>query len=163
MATDREILKTADVGVAGSMGLAASATTAIASIHSRTRTIQKTGAETAAAAVAETVGLHVTRKSRLKNAWVTTAVAITLSTTNYAVVTLYKRTSAGATPSAIAVYNTALLAIGALTPTAFTVTTANADIDAGSIITYAITKAAAGQDFNVSNTNTVFDMDLEEC
>ncbi len=161
MATDREYLKQQQAGMLNTTG-AVNARPEVNSAHSRTFHIQKVGTENAATNVAETVALVVARKAQLSSAKYLTGTNVANDATDYSVVTLYKRTSAGASQTTVATYNTATAAQGAIVlqvPASFSaVTNADATIAAGSILTYAVKKYGAGKLVDVG----VIAVDLEE-
>lgn len=161
MATDRVYLKNQQSGMLQTTG-ASNAISEVSAAHSRTHHIQKTGTENAATNVAETVGLVLNRKVQISSVKLLTGTNVTNDTSNYAVITLSKRTSAGATQTTVATYNTHTNAQGAITlnvPASFSVV-ANSDsvVAAGSILTYTITKAGSGQAVAFS----VLAVDVEE-
>lgn len=91
--TDREYLKMQQAGALNTSG-ATNAVTAVASAHTRTIHILKTGTENAATNVAEWFGGVVTRKSKVKGVYYTSATAIANDTSDYVVIKAFQGTSA---------------------------------------------------------------------
>lgn len=162
MATDRAIVKERQAGQAEAYGLAAQATkNVVADMHRRVLQVTKSGTENAATAVSETAAGVVPRKSRVVSIkWLGGTVAN--DATDYVKITAYKRTSAGASQTALGSWNSATAAQGAITAQApaslSLVSNSDIEIDAGSSLTYAITKAGAGKDVGVG----LLAFDLEE-
>lgn len=163
MATDRELLKQAQSGHIGSIG----ATDPIGEVgksHVRPRDFLKTGTENASTAVAESPMFVVNRKSKLVAADLHTGTNVATDNTNYLVVKVYKRDSAGANQLLVASINTHGGQQGAVTQWVakdFSLNTTSDTnvIAAGSVLTYEITKAGSGQ---ALATLTEFTFDLEE-
>lgn len=165
MATDREYLKRQQAGMLNTSGTTSDAVTvrsAVNAAHSRTHHIQKTGTENAATNVAETVGLVIARQAQLASAKYLTGTNVANDSSNYVVITLSKRTSAGASQTTVASYNTHTSAQNQITlnvPAAFSlVTNTDSVIAAGSILTYTVNKYGSGQAVAVG----VLAVDLEE-
>lgn len=161
--TDRELLKLQQTGALGGNSSVSNAVGAVAKAHTRTKSLLKYGTENAATAVAESVAGVVNNKSRLQSLKILTKTTIANNNTDHVLFTFSKRTSAGASQTTLGTWNTATAAQGAITanvPASVTVV-ANSDavIDAGSIVTYTIAKAGAGQ---LVDNPTVFALELEE-
>lgn len=161
--TDRELLKLQQTGALGGNSSVSNAVGAIAKHHSRTLNLAKFGTENAATAVAESVAGVVTNKGRLQTLKILTKTTIANNNTDHVLLTFSKRTSAGASQTTLGTWNTATAAQGAITanvPASVTVV-ANSDavIDAGSVLTYTISKAGAGQ---LVDNPTVFVYEIEE-
>lgn len=165
MATDREYLKRLQTGQFTSENLASNAVGEIVELHKRTRSFVKIGSENAATNVAETPLGRVYRKSKLHAASLTTATTnIAGNNSDYLVLTVYKRTSAGASQTALVSWNTHLGATGSLTLSVpatgtLTSTVADRDIAAGSVLSYALVKAGNGK---ALDPGSAIDLDLEE-
>ena len=148
MATDREFLKQQQAGMLNTTG-AANARVEVNSSHTRCHHIQKTGTENAATNVAETVALVVNRKANLSTLKFLTGTNVANDSSNYVFITVSKRTSAGASQTTIAYWNTHTSADNQITanvPASFNVVpNTDATIAAGSIITYTIGKFGSGQ------------------
>ncbi len=160
--TDREIIKERQAGVAQAYGLAATPKAAVAAVHTRAYVGVKTGTENAATAVAETVLFSVPRKGVAKTVKYINGTNIAASLTDFAYIVVGKST-AGAASTVIATWNTSATAVGgAMTkwvPAAFTVApNADANIAAGDVITFTITKSTAGKLIDPG----VFMVDIEE-
>lgn len=160
--TDREILKLQQAGALKTAGTT-NADGAVAKAHSRTLGVEKFGTENAATGVSETVGRVVNNKSRLQGLKILTQTNIANDNSDNVKFTFSKRTSAGATQTTLGTWNTATSQQGAITknvPASVTVV-ANADavIDAGSVLTYTITKGGSGQ---LVDNPTEFEFELEE-
>lgn len=164
MPTDREYFKRIQKGQFTSENLASAPLTEITEVHSRTREISKFGTENAATNVAETGGLVLARKSKLRSVKLLTGTNVASDNTDYVVVTISKRLSNGASQTTLATLNTHGGANGAITryvPIAFTLTSTGADLEiaSGSAITYTVTKAGSGK---ALGGDTVFSLDFEE-
>lgn len=164
MATDRELLKKQQQGQFCTNNSASDPLGEINRSHSRQRDIQKLGSENASTNVAETIGFILERKSWLRSVRFATGTNVTTDNTNYLVLTVYKRTSAGATQKTLASWNTHGAAQGAITKLvsnnmSLSATVSDMIISAGSVITYDLVKAASGQQLV---NDTVISLDLEE-
>lgn len=162
MATDREIFKKMLVGKLNSLASsAANAQAEIAASHSRVYACHKSGTENAVTNVAETGLAWVPRKSIVKTVKYVTGAAVANAATDYAVVTVAKRT-AGGTATTVASYNTATGAQGAITahaPAAFSmVTNSDATLAAGDALTYKVLKYGSGAEVAIG----VLAADVEE-
>lgn len=140
---------------------------AVNAMHTRQRDFQKRGTENAATNVAEVVCVaDVARKSKLRKASIAVTTNITGDNTNYAIIKFFKRTSG--TSTLIASWNTHGGAQSSLTTnvsghcdntTNGLVVNSDAEIAAGSQITYSIGKLGSGQ---LVDIGTCFSFDLEE-
>lgn len=148
--TDREILKFQQKGALATAPGITNAADAVNSAHTRAYVITKYGTENAATNVSETPGFVVNRKARVKTAKFLTNTTIANVATDYDVIYLYKRTSAGASQTLLGSWNTSAAAVGgaitAHVPASLTlVDNTDLDIDAGAIVTYLIGKFGAGK------------------
>lgn len=152
--TDRQLLKMQQAGALGTTG----ASTPIAEIgraHSFPHSVPKSGTENAATNVAETPLCTVNFKGFVGTGGVGTIkfmtnATATQDTSNYAVITVLKRTAGGAavTVASWNTHNSAQGTITAWTPATLVAATANSGADAtiaaGDALSYTITKAASG-------------------
>jgi hypothetical protein len=161
MATDRELLKQAQKGHIDSAGLS-NAETAVQNAHKRTISAQMTTGAAAGTNTAEAGMGVLVRKSKSSAAYIVVEANVAADTTDFVRYYVYKRASTGGSQVQLAIWNTHSSANGALTrwtAHAMSMTTnANATIDAGSVITYEITKGGSGK---VTN-NVSFVLDVEE-
>lgn len=149
MATDRELLKAQEAGVAGTVG-ATDPIGEVAKIHSYTVSFSKASDDAmASTTTSETyTGIYIPYKCRLKSVtYSATTGGITADNTNYATVTVSKRDSAAANLTTIATLTTTITSSGNITQgagKACVVTGSAVIITAGSTITFSIAKAGSG-------------------
>lgn len=158
MATDREYLKAQQAGALNTTG-ASTPRSEVNQAHSRTFHIQKTGTENAATNVAETFAIVVPRKSHVNSVKYLTGTNTAADTTDYALISLYKGTSA----TVVATYNTHTSAQGAITEkvaAAFSLSSTDSalTLDAGSVLSFGIGKYGNGKAIAAG----VIAVDLEE-
>ncbi len=144
--TDREIIKTQQLGSVDALGLATPAAS-VAAVHSVSRDFTKLGTENAATNVAATLMFSVRRKQKVSGVTYLTATAAATNNTSYAYFTISKMT-AGGTAVVVASYNShggAQSTITANVPAAFSVV-ANADaiLASGDTLHYTIGKISSG-------------------
>lgn len=161
MATDREIIKGQQAGSVNSVVSANGAVSAVAEMHKRVYQCHKSGTENAATNVSETGLAYVPRKSVVKTVKYVTGTNVANAATDYAVITVAKRTSGGAATT-VATYNTATGAQGAIVQWAATslstVTNSDATLAAGDCLTYKVLKYGSGAVIDIG----VFAVDAEE-
>lgn len=163
MPTDREYLKYQQAGQLATSG-AADAKTAVAQAHSKQRTHSMVSSANAETNVSETIIGVVEFKAKVAGVKLTVPTTnIIGNATNYFVTSIYKRTSAGASQTLVASYNSHASAQGAVTlkvPAAFSVV-ANADaiVAAGSLLSFATLKYGSGQ---ALDQYSLLDLVLEE-
>lgn len=153
MPTDRTVLKDIQqaqlLGHTGQQGVT-DPPTAVAEAHQRHFTALVSDSATAGTAVTETVMFRANVAMRIKRVDVTAPISVTANDTTYATVTVAQRDSAGANSATIATQTTktsgsgGLGSLTAFKPYALTLTNANVDVPAGSVVTIAIAKASAG-------------------
>lgn len=160
MATDRELLKQAQVGHVGSAGFS-NAETAVASAHTRSIEGQMTIGAAAGTNTAEAGFGVVVRKGKAVAGYIVVEANVAADATDFVNYYIYKRTGAGASQVQLARWNTHSSAQGALTrwnAHAMSMTTnTEAVIAAGSVVTYEITKGGSGKITN----NVAFVLDVE--
>jgi hypothetical protein len=154
MATDRTLYKQMQAGAANSVVSANNAVAAIAAVHSRVLSAYKHGTENAATNVAE-VGLAWSpRKAVVNYVKYLTGTNVANDSTDYAVITVAKRTAGGAATT-VATYNTHTSAQGAITqwaPAAFSVVSnSDATLAAGDALTYKVLKYGSGKVIDVGH------------
>ncbi len=164
MSTDREIFKNMQKGQFTSNNTASSPLGEVAEVHKRQRDCAYYGTENAATNVAEMPICVVKRKSTLREARLLVPSNVTTHNTNYDHIKIYKRTSAGASQTLIAQWNTHGGAQGTIVTTtsnncSINTTSAANECAAGSVISYEIIKASSGTAVPVG---TVFSLDFEE-
>ncbi len=162
MATDRAIIKERQVGQAQAYGLASSATTAVANIHTRAYIGPKIGAENAETNVAETSLFVVNRAGQVKSVKYANTTTVAENATDCVYIVVSKST-AGATSVPIATWNTGAAAEGgALTSkvAASFIVSPNSDatVAAGDVITYSKTGTLTGGILD----GAAFVVDIEE-
>ena len=146
--TDRSILRQRQQGQADSYGLAATANT-IAAFHTRSLTWTKSGAENSSNNCLEAAMFTVTRVAQVRGVRLTVNSAVAANATNGFVVTVSKRTGAGAAVP-IATWNTdtnvaAQGAISAFVPASFSVlTNTDASLAVNDVLTFKVVKFGVG-------------------
>lgn len=156
MATDRELLKAWQAGVAHGLKVTDPIGT-VDNAHSFWLHFTKASDDAmASTTTSETyTGRLVPVKARLVAAYyVATTGGITANATNYGTITVYKRDSAAANQLAIASFASDTATTDDVTqgaPKALTLTAANVVVDANSTLTFAITKAASGVVFRAGD------------
>ena len=162
--TDRQYRKMQESGQLQTTG-AATAILEVARMHARPQPFLKTGSENASTNVAETNLTMVPNKSQFGTAVGQIAfispTTITRDTSNYAVITVSKRT-AGGSPVTVGTWNTHNSAQGTITawvPALLSIATANSGADAtcaaSDVLTYTIVKAGTGVQIPQYSTFTI--------
>src|SRR5688572_3139462 len=109
--TDREIIKTQQLGSVDALGLATPAAS-VAAVHSHSRDYTKVGTENAATNVAATLMFSVRRKHKVSGVTYLTGTNTAADNTNSVYFTVSKMT-AGGTAAVVASFNTHAGAQGA--------------------------------------------------
>ena len=160
MATDRDILKTAQIGAASTLPDISAPKTAVRAMHTRSYIFPKVGTENAATNVAETCMFTVRRASKPVGVYFTGGGTVAGNATDYAYLTVEKMT-AGVAAGIVASYNTHTSAQSSITgnvAASFSLN-ANCSIAVGDTLTYKIRKVSAtGALITIGS----FTVDLEE-
>lgn len=149
MATDRELLKAQQAGAFATSG-ASDPIGEVGKLHTRYAFFDKASDDAmASTTTSETyTGVYVPVKSKLKSVkYVATTGGITANATNYATITVSKRDSAAGNKTTVATFASDTVSTDDVTQGVakdMTLSSANVVIDAGSVITFEIAKAASG-------------------
>lgn len=131
----------------------------------RTYSENYSDAATAGTAVTETVHANVQRAGKVVAAKLSAPIAVTANDTNYATVTVSKRTGAGGAV-VIASRTTQITGgsgnIVAFVPVTLTLTAANQLLAAGDVLTVAVTKTGSGVALTAATSNINVTVDVEE-
>jgi hypothetical protein len=160
MATDRDIIKTQQIGMAQTAPDIVTPKAAVRAIHTRSRDFPKVGTENAATNVAETCMFTVRRASKPAGVYFTGGGSVAGNATDYAYLTVEKMT-AGVASGIVASYNTHTSAQSSITGNVAASFSLNADcaIAVGDTLTYKIRKVSAT---GALITIGCFTVDLEE-
>lgn len=147
--TDREILKLAQAGQVGSSGMAADPKVAVNALNTKYYQFLVQDAATAGTAVTETA-MQMPVRGKVIGVSMTAPIAVTASDTNFATVSVAKRTGSAASAPIASQATKVTAGTGSLVAfvpaqlpsSAFTV--ANQQMAAGDVLTLAIAKAASG-------------------
>lgn len=161
--TDRQYRKYQEAGQLATTG-ASAATDEVAEIHKRTLREKIASSANAATNVSETLVGWLPRKAQLKEGKLTVPTTnVAADGSNYFHLKVYKRTSAGASQTLIAEYNTHTSADGAvtrLTPATLNlVDNSDAVVNADSIVTYEVLKYGSGK---AIDQYSMLELDFEE-
>jgi hypothetical protein len=110
-------------------------------------------AATAGTAVTETVHCQITETSAyVKKIRFTAPIAVTANGSNFATITVSKRTAAGAAVT-LGTFSTSATSMVAFVPADLTLTAANLKLAAGDVITVAISKTGTGVALTAATSN----------
>lgn len=167
--SDREFLKQAQAGQIGSMPLAGDPNVPVRNAHTKYYQFLVSDAATAGTAVTETA-MKIPVQGKVIGVSVTAPIAVTANDTNYATVTVAKRT-AGGSASTIAAKNTktsgssgsgSLTAFAPYDFPAAAFTAANIQLAAGDALTLAIAKTGTGVALNAATSYFCVTVAVEE-
>lgn len=166
MATDRAILKQVQTAQLESTA-ASDGEGEIKKTHYRTYSVLIDDAATAGTAVTETVIARVPVASRVVSMYMSSPIAVTAHDTNYATVTVAKRTdgAAGTTVGSETTQTSGSGGTGNMTafaPYAIPLVAAAVDLAAGASLTVAVAKAAAGVALTAATSTFSVQVTVEE-
>lgn len=164
MATDRALLKFAQVGQVGGLNLVDPDGT-VGLAHSRAITANISDAATAGTAVTESVIYRAPAAGVVKAAYYATPVGVAGNDTTFATFTLSKRTGGGA-PVVVASQNTKITggagSAVAFVPVPLVLVGAAVQLAAGDVLTIAVAKASTGVAISAATSTAGITVLLEE-